>query len=1374
MNSVVLVVAVFAPVCGGLLALRQNSALRAGRWVATSCGLAVLAASWLLATVAFGSDTRVGDVGVLDLQVDRVTATLLVVVAATAAMVASFSRRSLDADGRAGRYFLLLGVVVTGSALVVVPGAAWLLFAGWVVSGWALAGLIGFAAPWDRALTARRRIVRTLAVGDLALLVAVVVAATASDAAFTTDPAAVVADLEASTLGGVTMLDLFAVALVVAGAARSALVPFHRWLIGTLVAPTPISALVHAGFVSGAGLLLIRFAPAFVASDAAVILAFALGGTTVVLASASSLTRPDVKGALAWSTVSQMAFMVVQCAVGAFSSAAFHIAGHGMYKAALFLGAGDTVSGTLRSRRRPSPVRLPSPPVIWAATLLVPTVAVGIAVAVLRPDVSEAGQVLVAVFAWLSAAFALHGWLVRGPLSPLPSVLTGTLAVVAGVGAYVGGLRVFEAFVKPALSTGTSGTIIGPEVLVATVAVVAVAVAGLVLLPGSTGDAARTAARQVVDGVTAPAPRSARTRAQVEPISVATSDDRQRAEVRVEVSEAAAIVAPLWPLSSFVAVNPLGGLESLGFDEATETARRWLGGRTHLSLAEFRADHDLGVTTRDDLEYAVLMRYGHVCASGPVSFDGGTVEPIDIIVADLLHGPDPEAPRLPRTALEHRAEAGRHLAGHVDDVVSSWLADYAASPTWPTRRPDETFLAMSRRLAQHDPQLARLVDDRARRWIADLGDDPAAVIIAAFAAAGVGDDHRVDEMRGHLAHLTGWAGLAKWRNEWAHPDEVHPDLAPIEVVAVRAMVEVAVLCSVVDGAASSTEPVVDADAHDDDVLAARVAAVAEAVAPSATNDDRARIAEVLGHVPTTARASVWLEAQERRIDQGLLSLLDRVDPGTTVTRPDAQVVFCIDVRSEGLRRHLESGGNVETFGFAGFFGVPMRVQRLGWERAEARCPVLVAPAVSAVETARPELVSAVASRLDRERAFDAVLHAHDEAKHGPGGPFVLAETAGWALGPAAMARTWFPGSARPTEVPGSTLRLDADETSAEQRVFFAEAVLNTMGMVDRFAPLVVLCGHTSVTTNNPHATALECGACAGASGDGNARAVAALLNDPEVRRDLVDRGITIPDDTWFVAGLHDTASDHVTLLDLDDAPDALAPIVDDLRAQLGQAGRMQSEARSRELPGPPARVADRGADWAQVRPEWGLARNAAFIIGPRSMTAGLDLDGRAFLHTYDADLDPAGRVLETIMTAPLVVGHWISAQYYFSTVDPEVFGAGDKLLHNPIGSTGVISGDAGDLRVGLPLQSTHVDGRRHHQPVRLLAVIQADLSRIEHIIASNSILQTLTAGSWLRIAGRSHPHEPWSTRTPNGTWMTVPRPFDSSESLVDHLTKEPT
>jgi uncharacterized protein YbcC (UPF0753/DUF2309 family) len=153
-----------------------------------------------------------------------------------------------------------------------------------------------------------------------------------------------------------------------------------------------------------------------------------------------------------------------------------------------------------------------------------------------------------------------------------------------------------------------------------------------------------------------------------------------------------------------------------------------------------------------------------------------------------------------------------------------------------------------------------------------------------------------------------------------------------------------------------------------------------------------------------------------------------------------------------------------------------------------------------------------------------------------------------------------------------------------------------------------------------------------------------------------------------------------------------------------------------------------------------------------------------FLHSYDAESDGQGSALETIMTAPLVVAQWISAQYYFSAVDPDQFGAGDKTLHNPVGGIGVVLGEGGDLQVGLPAQAVGVGDRRIHEPLRLLAVIQAPLERIEAIIQRNQVLRELIGGKWITVAGRSHGDERWSIRSPGGTWATW-WPADDS---VDH------
>jgi uncharacterized protein YbcC (UPF0753/DUF2309 family)/formate hydrogenlyase subunit 3/multisubunit Na+/H+ antiporter MnhD subunit len=1384
-ESMLVVTAVFAPLLGLLAVLVWRPAgLGAGRCVAVACGIAFAAA--LAVAVVSGSrpDGLVDGSGWLGLRLDRATALLLAAVTSTGAVVASFARRSLDLDGRANRFFVLFAMLVVGSALVVAPGGWITLLVGWVSSSWALVGLVGHRNDLAATRRAQRHIYRALAVGDAALLLAVVLIVAEGGVDPSLNLTAVVGELASSTVFGVGVDDLVALLVVVAGASRSALVPFQRWLVTTLAAPTPVSALVHAGFVSGAGLLLIRFGPLVLESFVAVHLAFALAVATVVAGVGAATKRVDVKGKLAWSTVAQMGFMVLQCTVGAFSSAVFHIIGHGMYKATMFLGAGDAVSAGLRSTRRASPLPLPSPRVRMCSATGAATAAIGLGWWILPPDVSDGGVALVVVFAWATAAHGVWGWLGRGAVNGAQAVVGGTAGCCAAVFGYLAGLRLVEHFVKPSfadLPVGSGVDVVTLLSVLAAVAIVAAVAGVLTRLQPPVTDALRTNIATALIRLAHPgvagtrlarrhdlSPRSDRagiapsleltepiesTRL-IEPMSRAVV----RSKVRADVARAATIIAPAWPLTSFVAVNPLGGLEQLGFEEATAVARRQLRARTHLSLEEFRHDHQEGLTTVDDVNWAIESQFIDLCSIPPIRIDGRTVSVNEIFRLDMLHSPDLDDELEPHTALEHVEGTSGPLGAMIDATIFHSAAQFAGRGTG-------TFQELWRNDATQVAGLRRHLSGDAQRWIRQLSDDPAEVIATAFAVTGVDAHKHVAEMRGHLCRLRGWAGYAKWRTDWAQPDEQRRSPSLIDLVAARSALEAAcVLGHTIGDRSPSVGNVAD------QVLAARVDAVIAAGFPHVDVTERSDIEQVLSHVEPFDRNTVWLRAQERNVEQRLLSKLDRLDPGTPVRLPDAQLVFCIDVRSEGLRRHLEAAGPYETIGFAGFFGVAMSVRRLEWQQPEPRCPVLVKPSVLAVErpTDVPDQRDAVEAWLSRDRLRAGATAVHASTKYGLGAPFVMAEAAGWIAGPVAAVRTLVPSRRATTTRPPTVMELDSPAEGGldlEQRVFTAEAVLKTMGLTKCFAPLVVLCGHASDNVNNPHATALDCGACAGASGQDNARTVVRLLNDVDVRSGLRERTIDIPDTTHFAAGMHDTISDHVQILDTHAIPPAHHDTLAQLIEALDVAAQGQSAQRAQHLPGPSATVRNRGGDWAQIRSEWGLARNNSFIIGPRSMTAGLDLDGRSFLHTYNADEDPDGKVLETIMTAPLVVAHWISAQYYFSTVAPDIFGAGDKLIHNIASDTGVISGEHGDLRVGLPLQSTHIGERRHHQPIRLLAVIQAPLERIECVIDQNPILTTLVGGSWIRVAGRSHPHERWSIRTPNGTWSAEPRPIDINNTL---------
>ena len=298
-----------------------------------------------------------------------------------------------------------------------------------------------------------------------------------------------------------------------------------------------------------------------------------------------------------------------------------------------------------------------------------------------------------------------------------------------------------------------------------------------------------------------------------------------------------------------------------------------------------------------------------------------------------------------------------------------------------------------------------------------------------------------------------------------------------------------------------------------------------------------------------------------------------------------------------------------------------------------------------------------------------------------------------------------------------------------------------MSMTDNFGRLVLLAGHGSTTVNNPHATGLDCGACAGQTGEASARVVVALLNQPSVRRDLHQRGIVIPEDTWFLAGLHDTTTDEVRLFDTDDVPKQLHQDLAKLRQWLEQAGdltRMQRAALLGIAGQTDQAVEDdvrqRSRDWSQVRPEWALANNAAFIAAPRVRTASMDLGGRAFLHDYQWQADNGFQILELIMTAPMVVANWINMQYYGSVVDNQRFGSGNKVLHNVAGGAiGVLEGNGGDLRVGLPMQSLH-DGKRWvHEPLRLSVFIEAPQLAIDDIIARHELVRQLVENGWLHL-----------------------------------------
>jgi uncharacterized protein len=795
--------------------------------------------------------------------------------------------------------------------------------------------------------------------------------------------------------------------------------------------------------------------------------------------------------------------------------------------------------------------------------------------------------------------------------------------------------------------------------------------------------------------------------------------------LRDDVNLASQVVAPSWPLSSIIAVNPIAGFEDRPFDRAVIDASHLFGTRGHLSIDEYRAALRTGRITRPHLHRALG---DHLAREHPeTALDEHA---LGWLMADLVDGTGEPAPRrvLLTVAERHDDEHGTHLRRTIDlelaDCCARWATDPKGRSLWDAWRTDHHHLDSDALLA----------------------------LLGALEELRVPHYAQRAYLERHVAALPGWAAHLRWRERTGEADVLLEFLAA--------------------AVGREAELVAGASWYHDDGPVPRIPTASltdRAAAVAGASDqpcDLDAIAAALALLPGPARAMVWQDAYERAVHDRLLEGVDAA-PAAGSTDDEhpvaAQVVCCIDVRSEGLRRHLEAVGRTdrptgryETYGYAGFFGLFARVEPVTGGEGADQCPVLVTPSVTLQEVATTGQEAAVAAEVAHKRSAAAADDAWRAAKYHPIAPLALAEGAGWLAGPLAALRTAFAprGRARPATVAAP----DTTSLPIEQRVALVTAVLQ-LGIAPRFAPLVVLCGHTSHADNNPMESGLACGACGGHGGAPNARAVAAMANDPEVRAALTAQGFTIPTCTWFVAAEHDTSTDVVTLFDRHLVPPERHEHLAALEADLAEAGRRATADRMSQLPGAPTTVAAarrRGQDWAEPVPELGLAGNMAFVVGPRRLTDHLDLGRRVFLHSYETDRDPDGATLAGILTAPLVVAQWINAQYNFSTTDPDEFGAGTKVVHNVLGDVGVLSGPGGDLRRGLPLQSVRAGDRLLHEPVRLLAVVQGQLEHIDAAIDGSLTLRQLVHHRWIHLVARPHDGAPWQQRLASGWERRAP------------------
>ena len=652
----------------------------------------------------------------------------------------------------------------------------------------------------------------------------------------------------------------------------------------------------------------------------------------------------------------------------------------------------------------------------------------------------------------------------------------------------------------------------------------------------------------------------------------------------------------------------------------------------------------------------------------------------------------------------------------INRITIKWLQVFCdtgqATITMPQRQLG--FLPAIRQLIRFDKEIC--VCRASRQWLSDLPAAPQAIIAHCLLQLNIPTASHAEFMTLQLTALPGWAAYIQYLTSWAGAVEnqlQHP-ITQAEYLAFRLML----VCLIWPAGK--------------DLLSWHAAATAQA-AP------RPVLAQIV------AAEKAYREPLLANIAANLAATVNKVDK-----LADAQLVFCIDVRSEPMRHAIEAAGNYETFGFAGFFGLPVQIENIVTKQSFSACPVLLQPVHTVLE--KPAYMQ---ERCKNGYGIIIKLQSLYQAlKYNFTTPFVMVETLGLVSGMWMLGRTFAPtlafklkqklGKKLQQHVP---MRVDVSAIAFADQCAYAASVLKIMGLVENFAPLVVFCGHGSQVANNSFASALDCGACGGRHGGSNAQILADILNDPNVRTELKKEGLFIPEQTFFMAAEHNTTTDDIELYK-HNVPAEFGMQMQKLQAALQQAKHHNNKWRSAAFtPKVPCsdtftHTARRSHNWAEVRPEWGLAGNAAFIVGPRSLTRSLHLAGRAFLHSYDWTKDYSydwasnnrAPLLTTILTAPMIVAQWINCQYLFSTVDNVAFGAGSKVTENITGKIGVMQGNASDLMHGLPLQSVFAsDTVPYHQPVRLATIVYAPKFFLDSIIASSALLQQLFANQWLAL-----------------------------------------
>lgn len=835
------------------------------------------------------------------------------------------------------------------------------------------------------------------------------------------------------------------------------------------------------------------------------------------------------------------------------------------------------------------------------------------------------------------------------------------------------------------------------------------------------------------------------------------------------VESASKVIAPLGPLTNFAARHPWSSLEQNTFEQIARRLKSTRDVDIYPSDAILTSAWDRGEILQEFLEMK-LQQWLHsqslelpseviyqFCRAALLQEN----QNIQQFSKSELRSIAKELPRfhlyIPKKHTVHTYSQrlqkinGENLTQQLDGQMIKWCKLFLdeSQAVWSMPNREKGFYYAWKEIVKFDPA----VNHHVRKNLSKLPNNATQALKEALLGLDIPTSEMEGYLQAHLLALPGWAGMMLWRSQ----QSTHERNLLTEYLAVRICMEYALIKPHLPFPQSKMEEEIEQLASLIESWANWGGLPIDAWLGFSPKETKARLT-LAYHFDQTLRKRLWLEAWEQTYEAQLMNLIDSKSSsaGKSPQSILAQFAFCIDVRSEPFRRKLEKAGPFETFGTAGFFGLPIETSALVSQHSHPSLPILFKPQFKV-----SELLSDYALKpyQQRQQTVRSINDTFKKLKYNLPASLLLPEISGPWLSLQTIARSFVPRSAGSAfrkirqawlRKPSTKLSLDYGGNSEnqlsigfsqEEKVYYVRQALTMMGLTENFSPLVVICGHGGHSTNNPYASSLDCGACGGASSGFNARVLATLCNLPEVRKALVEEGIQIPKDTVFAAAEHITTFDELQWLYVPELSVGAKEAFELIQSKLPEVSEQANSERISKLPsiGPccknPKEEAKRlGEDWSEVRPEWGLARNATFIIGNRELTQDCNLEGRAFLHNYNWKKDPSGEILANIISGPATVAQWINLQYYASTVAPHYYGSGNKTTQTVTAGIGVMQGNASDLLSGLPWQSVmQSDKEAYHDPLRLLVVIEAPVEYVKRLLDQNqTFLQKLQNG-WIRL-----------------------------------------